>query len=96
MTGKNEALPGLRARIDELDDEILELIQKRAAVALEIGRAKKRHALAVIDRPREKAVLDRLMAKSRGRPLKDQAILEIYSAIIRACRAAQAGNDGET
>ncbi|MDR2724648.1 MAG: chorismate mutase [Candidatus Adiutrix sp.] len=97
MTPKTEALADLRARIDELDDEILELLQKRAAVALEIGRVKKRHALAVIDRPREKAVLDRLMIKSRGRPLEGQVIADIYSAIVRACLAAQepAGNDGE-
>jgi len=95
MTGKTEALNELRARIDELDDGILELIQKRAAVAIEIGRVKKLHALAVVDRPREKAVLDRLMIKSQGRPLKGQAIRDIYSAIVRACRAAQAGSEEE-
>ena len=90
MTGKAEALKDLRTRIDELDDEILELIQKRADVAIEIGRVKKRRALAVADPSREKAVLDRLMSKSRGRPLEGLAIREIYSAIVRACRAAQA------
>jgi chorismate mutase/prephenate dehydratase len=90
MTGKGEVLKELRARIDELDDEILELIQRRAAVAIEIGQVKKRHALAVVDRPREKAILDRLMIRSQGRPLKGQAVREIYSTIVRACRAAQA------
>jgi chorismate mutase/prephenate dehydratase len=72
-----------------LDDEILELIQRRADLALEIGRVKKRRALAVIDRPREKAVLDRLIRKSRGRTLKGEAVREIYSAILQACRAVQ-------
>ena len=95
VTGKAEALKDLRARIDELDDELLELLQKRAAVALEIGQIKKRHALAVADPPREEAVLDRLMIKSQGRPLPGQAIRDIYSAIIRACRAAQTGSDEE-
>lgn len=90
MTAKTEVLKALRARIDGLDDEILELIQKRAAVAIEIGRMKKRHALAVLDRAREKAVLDRLMINSQGRPLSGEAVREIYSALIRACRAAQA------
>jgi len=51
MTAKIEPLRELRARIDELDDEILELIQRRAEVALEIGQVKKRHALTVVDRP---------------------------------------------
>ena len=85
----NEALNGLRARIDALDDEILDLIQKRTAVALEIGRLKERHALPVLDLDREKAVLDRLMLKARGRPLKGPAIRDIFSAIIRACRGAE-------
>jgi len=90
MTGKAEVLKDLRALIDGLDDEILELIQKRAAVAIEIGQVKKRHALPVVDRPREKAVFERLMVKSQGQPLKGPAVREIYSTIIRACRAAQA------
>ena len=90
MTGKTEVLKALRVQIDELDDEILELIQKRAAVAIEIGRVKKLHALAVLDRTREKSVLDRLMTKSQGRPLNGEAVREIYSALIRTCRAAQA------
>ncbi|MCL2028938.1 MAG: chorismate mutase [Deltaproteobacteria bacterium] len=90
MTAKTEILKGLRARIDELDDEILELIQRRAAVAIEIGQVKKRHSLAVVDRSREKAVLDRLMIKSQGRPLGGEAVREIFSALVRACRAAQA------
>ena len=87
---KTEVLKDLRVRIDELDDGILELIQERAAVAVEIGQVKKRHALAVVDRPREKAVLDRLMIKSQGRVLSGEAVREIYTTIVRACRAAQA------
>ena len=57
---------------------------------MEIGQVKKRHALAVVDRPREKAVLDRLMIKSQGQVLNGEAVREIYAAIVRACRAAQA------
>ena len=90
MTARTHVLKDLRARIDKLDDEILELIQERAAVAVEIGRVKKRHALPVVDLAREKAVFDRLMIGSQGRTLKGEAVREIYSAIIRACRAAQA------
>jgi chorismate mutase/prephenate dehydratase len=90
MTAKTDLLKDQRARIDELDDEILDLIQRRADVAIEVGRVKKQHALPVVDPVREKAVLDRLMAKSQGRTLKGEAVREIYSTIVRACRAAQA------
>lgn len=87
---KTDVLNGLRAQIDTLDDQILDLIQKRAATAIEIGRVKKANTIAVLDRGREKKVLERLMQKSADQPLTGEAIREIYTDIIRACRAAQA------
>ncbi len=86
----SEAIVKLRERIDGLDDRILDLLQERAAAAIEIGRVKAAHSLPVVDRSREKAVLDRLMIKSHNRPLAGEAVREIYTAVIRACRAAQA------
>ncbi len=87
---KTEVLKDLRARIDGIDDQLLELLQARADVAIEIGRVKKEHAIAVVDRGREKLVLDRLMEQSQGRPLNGDAVREIFMSVIRACRAAQA------
>jgi chorismate mutase/prephenate dehydratase len=89
-SAKTEILKDLRTRIDQLDDQILDLIQKRAATAVDIGQVKKRHAIAVVDRDREKLVMNRLMAKSQGQPLNGEAVREIYTAIVRVCRAAQA------
>jgi chorismate mutase/prephenate dehydratase len=85
-----EVLRGLRDKIDILDDKILELLQERASTAIEIGQVKKANSIAVLDRGREKSLLDRLMFKSVDRPLSGEAIREIYTDIIRACRAAQA------
>jgi chorismate mutase/prephenate dehydratase len=85
-----EVLRGLRSKIDALDDEILELLQQRAATAIEIGQVKKANSIAVLDRWREKSLLDRLMMKSADKPLSGEAVREIYINIIRACRAAQA------
>ncbi len=85
-----EILRGLRTKIDALDDQILELLQQRAATAIEIGQVKKANSIAVLDRGREKSLLERLMRKSADRPLSGEAVREIYVGIIRACRAAQA------
>ncbi|UQZ91014.1 prephenate dehydratase [Deltaproteobacteria bacterium Smac51] len=85
-----DVLKELRGKIDNLDDQILELLQERASTAIEIGRVKKTNSIAVLDRGREKSLLDRLMMKSVDQPLSGEAIREIYTDIIRACRAAQA------
>ncbi|MDR0881190.1 MAG: chorismate mutase [Candidatus Adiutrix sp.] len=87
---KTAVLNDLRDQIDRLDDQMLELLQTRAGLAIEIGQVKKEHSIAVLDRPREKHILDRLTLKSRERPLTGEAVQEIYATIIRACRAAQA------
>ncbi len=87
---KTEVLKDLRQRIDQLDGQLLELLEERAETAIKIGKVKKEHAIAVLDRNREKEVLDRLVEMSEDRPLSGEAVREIFSAVIRACRAAQA------
>jgi len=87
---KTDVLNDLRGQIDQLDDQLLDLLQRRAEVAIEIGRVKKVHAIPITDRVREKEVMERLMNQSQERPLTGEAIREIYATVIRACRAAQA------
>lgn len=87
---KTDVLKELRGQIDILDDQLLELLQKRANLSIDIGRVKKEHSIPVLDRVREKEVLERLMDRSQEQPLTGEAVREIYTTIIRACRAAQA------
>lgn len=89
-SAKTEVLKDLRTQIDQLDDQILDLIQRRAATAIDIGQVKRDNAIAIMDRDREKLVLNRLIAKSQGQALNGEAVREIYTAIVRVCRAAQA------
>jgi len=49
-----------RKKIDELDDDILELFLKRMAVSDEIAGYKKEHNLAVINKGREREILSRI------------------------------------
>ena len=85
----NDSLKELRDIIDTLDDELLELLQRRASVAIEVGRIKDRTDLPLEDRAREKQVLDRLSNKSLARPLSKEAVHEVFSAVIRTCRSVQ-------
>ncbi|MDR3153467.1 MAG: prephenate dehydratase [Deltaproteobacteria bacterium] len=86
-----ETLAPLRAQIDDLDDRILELIQKRALTAIELGKLKKKISLPIMDLSREKQVLARFTDKVRpGEGLSLDAVVSVYTEIIKACRAAQA------
>ncbi len=58
-------LDDLRKRIDELDDRILELLDQRARVVADVGRAKKDADLPTYDPDRERLILDRLR-RARG------------------------------
>ena len=55
-------LDDLRQRIDAIDDQILDLLEKRAAAVAEIAAAKKDASLPTYDPTRERAVLERLSA----------------------------------
>lgn len=84
----------LRREIDKLDVQILDLINRRAHLALEIGhlktgpKPKDDSPKPVYVPEREKAVFQRLIALNRG-PLDKMAVRSIYREIISACRALE-------
>ncbi len=89
--GADEAvvkLQSCRGRIDLLDGRILELLNERAAIALEIGGAKREAGLPVVELSRERAVIDGAVSRSRG-PLSPAAIENIYTAIMLEMRRLQ-------
>ncbi|MDR1546022.1 MAG: bifunctional chorismate mutase/prephenate dehydratase [Deltaproteobacteria bacterium] len=84
-------LAPLRAEIDQLDARLLDLLQQRARAAIELGRIKKRSSLPIMDLTREREVVTRLAQKSGpGEGLGTEAVIGVFTEIIKACRAAQA------
>jgi len=82
------ALLALRQRIDTVDRELLELLNRRAALALEVGELKK-HEGSVVFRPeREAQVIDGLKAVNAG-PLRSESVAPIWREIMSACRALE-------
>lgn len=84
-----DEIQGLRARIDELDDEILRLIQKRARLALEIGRLKAQTGRKVEDAGRENEILAKVTRASLNEPIGPTAAKKIFAAVIESCREIQ-------
>ncbi len=82
-----DQLKQIRARIDALDDRIVELLNARAALAQQTGHAK---GAAKYRPEREAQVLRRLAGVNRG-PLPRPALVRLYSEIISACRALEDG-----
>jgi chorismate mutase / prephenate dehydratase len=82
-------LPGLRARIDRLDLELVRLLGERAEVAALIGRLKAREGDAVFDPGRENAVISRAVQQGAGR-LPARSVEAIFREIISASRALEA------
>ena len=62
-----------RIRIDELNDELIALLNKRASFAVEIGKIKKQKGLPVLGR--EQAVLNLVAEKAAkaGGPLSPES-----------------------
>ena len=74
-------LEALRGRIDELDRRIVELLNTRAEVVVEIGKAKRVSGGQVYAPDREKAVLDRIAALNNG-PLPQRTLRAIYRELM--------------
>ena len=92
-----QKLNGLREAIDAVDDELLELIQRRARLASEVGEQKQNRGNAPFYVPsREAAIIRRLLARnaeaaaaSHEAKIPDEAIHGIYREIIGACLAME-------
>lgn len=87
-------LDELRALIDEIDQQLVELISRRGEAAVEIGQAKAELKRDILDSRREDAVLSHVENANPG-PLSDDDLRRIFEALVAACTAVQErGADG--
>jgi chorismate mutase/prephenate dehydratase len=82
------ALKSLRTQIDKLDIQILDLVNKRASLAGDIGKLKNDHGNEVFTPSREEEVLKNILDANKG-PLDASTIRAIYREIISGSRALQ-------
>jgi chorismate mutase len=77
-----------RRKIDAVDTAMLQLINLRAELALEVGRLKKDNGIALRAPAREQAIVTRMKSANPG-PLGGEAVSKIYTLIVRECTNAQ-------
>ena len=80
-----------RIRIDELNDELMTILNKRATYAAEIGKIKKQKGLPVFDESRETAVLNLVAEKAKkvGGPLSPESFMNIFRVIMEETRKVE-------
>jgi chorismate mutase/prephenate dehydratase len=81
----DDDLKRLRDQIDALDDELLKLVNRRAALAQDVGRIKNG---MVYRAEREAQVLERIKRSNPG-PLPEKDVARLFAQIISSCRAME-------
>jgi chorismate mutase len=81
-----------RQKIDEIDEQIVALISKRAEAAKAIGELKRGAQLPVYEPGREQTVFAHVRAVNPG-PLPDSELLHVYERIIDVMRSLQRRDD---
>jgi chorismate mutase/prephenate dehydratase len=84
----SHSLSTLRQELDQIDQEILAAINRRGAVAQQIGQLKQAGGQAVYDAERESKILQRTIADNSG-PLSDEAVRAVFRELISGTRAVQ-------
>ena len=74
-------LADLRQRIDDLDRKIVELLNERASVVVEIGKAKQVNNAPIYAPDREQVVLKRIAEINKG-PLPQKTLQAIYRELM--------------
>ena len=77
-----------RNEIDAIDEAILDLLNRRAAIAQEISLVKLGAGLPIVDEQREAEILRRLAQANSGF-IDDTAIARIYRIILDESRRVQ-------
>lgn len=74
-----------RAKIDEIDQQIVALLNKRAGHSLVIRGLKPRARMGLYDPKREEEIFARVNSYNEG-PLYNENLREIYEAILKVMK----------
>lgn len=74
----------LREEIDSIDDTIMELLEKRYTISIQIGNLKKEHNISVLDQNREEIILKKASKHSHY-----PSIESVYRSIMEESKKLQ-------
>jgi len=80
-TSYREPLENLRAQINVVDDQLIELLGKRMKVADKIGELKKAQNVAVLQSRRWNEILGNMVLEGESKGLSEEFVLRMFKAI---------------
>jgi chorismate mutase / prephenate dehydratase len=84
----NAELATLRRKIEDIDESIIDLINKRVSAAVQIGKNKMTNGVKIFSPEREEEIFRRLYSVNNGR-LPQKGLYSIFFEIISLCRSLQ-------
>jgi chorismate mutase/prephenate dehydratase len=85
---KPPSLASLRSEIDRLDKDLVAILNRRAEIAVQIGKVKSTNGLEVFSAAREEEVLSKVLGASQG-PLPQETLRLIFRELMSGTRALQ-------
>jgi chorismate mutase-like protein len=77
-----------RKKIDELDEQIVQLLSQRAAAAVEIGKLKAKNSAPIYEPQREQTVFEHVRRVNPG-PLSGAQVQDVYERLMDVMRTLQ-------
>jgi 3-deoxy-7-phosphoheptulonate synthase/chorismate mutase len=87
----NEQLEQLRAQLDTINLQLLDLLNQRAVVSQEIGKVKLKQGINKFDPERERFMLNMISENNKG-PFEDSTIQHLFKQIFKASLDLQKDN----
>ena len=85
----DEEIAPHRAEINRLNGEIMEKLEARVSVSKKIAAVKRRYGKPVVDKARERVVLDQVRTRARESGLNPEGVERVFRAIIDLCVEAE-------
>ena len=85
----NLDLKDYREQIDEIDREIVALLTKRLGIVKSIADYKKKNNLQVLDKKREKVVLEEKLNLAQKNNLDEEFVVDIFEKIMEQSKKIQ-------
>ncbi len=85
---QEQSLKDIRKQISAIDEDIVDLLNRRASLSLQVGEIKSRSQDSVFKPFREKEVMNALAGKNKG-PLPEDHLRAVYREIFSSSRSLQ-------
>lgn len=80
-----EILKPYRARIDALDDQIIDLLAQRLEIIHEVAELKAARDIPAVLEDRVEEVIERCVARAKEKGADGQIIRRLYTVLVTAC-----------